>query len=502
MATAVRALPIDAVDADVLAVPLAESAAPLAGVAAALDSKLDGAIGRAVGAREATTEIERVAVLHVGEGAGVPRVAVAGVGPAGTLHADALRTAAGAVARLVTPYARTLAWALDPALGVALAEQARAVVDGTLLGAYDPGLFKTGERREALETLALATPDPVPDAVARAAERAGCVATWANRARDLANRPPNDLTPEQLGERAREIAGEVDAVTVETLGPEDLSSLGMGAFAAVARGSHNPARLIVMRYEPGGARSDVVLGLVGKAVTFDTGGISIKPALYMDEMKGDMAGGGAVLESIGALAELGVPVRVVAVVGATENMPGGGAFRPGDIVSAMNGKTIEVINTDAEGRLVLADGLWYARQQGATHVLDLATLTGAMVVALGDFYAGVFSNDDAWRDLIVRAGEASGDHVWPLPLHPRYRRYIDSHYADLKNASVLRQGSAVLAAEFLQEFAGEGPWAHLDIAGPAFLRYSRPDYFKQRGGTGYGVRLIVELAERIADRGG
>jgi leucyl aminopeptidase len=218
----------------------------------------------------------------------------------------------------------------------------------------------------------------------------------------------------------------------------------------------------------------------------------------MEDMKGDMSGGGAVVEATGAVADLEVPLRVLSVVAATENMPGGGAYRPGDILHALNGKTIEVINTDAEGRLVLADALTYARQQGATHLLDLATLTGAMELALGDLYAGVYANDDDWRSAIVDAGEASGDHLWPFPLHPRYRRYIDSAFADMKNATVVRQASPTLAASFLQEFAGEGPWAHIDLAGPAFFRLDRGDYLSQRGGTGYGVRLIVELAERLA----
>ena len=272
----------------------------------------------------------------------------------------------------------------------------------------------------------------------------------------------------------------------------------MGAFAAVAQASHNPARLIVLRYEPSQPRGDVVLGLVGKAVTFDTGGISIKKALYMEDMKGDMAGGGAVIAALGALAELECPLRVVGVVGATENAVGGAAYRPGDILTAMNGKTIEIINTDAEGRLVLADVLPYARQLGATHLVDFATLTGAMERALGDFYAGVFANDPDWRTLVVEAAEASGDHAWPWPLHSRYRRFVDSDYADLKNSNIRGQGVPVFAAEFLREFAGEGPWAHVDMAGTGFFTWPRHDYLWQRGGTGYGVRLICELADRLA----
>jgi leucyl aminopeptidase len=205
-----------------------------------------------------------------------------------------------------------------------------------------------------------------------------------------------------------------------------------------------------------------------------------------------------VIAGTAAIAALGLPIRVLAVVAACENMPGGNAFRPGDIVRAMNGKTIEITNTDAEGRLVLADALWYAHEQGATHLVDFATLTGAMVLALGDFYAGVFANSDAWRDTILAAADASGDHLWPFPLHPRYRRYVDSTFADLKNASVLKEGSPVLAAEFLHEFVGEGPWAHIDMAGPGYIERSRGDYLSEKGGTGYGVRLIVELAERLA----
>jgi leucyl aminopeptidase len=215
-------------------------------------------------------------------------------------------------------------------------------------------------------------------------------------------------------------------------------------------------------------------------------------------MKGDMSGGGSVLAGIAAVADLGIPLRTLAVIASSENLPGPTSYRPGDILTAANGKTIEITNTDAEGRLVLADALWYARREGATHLLDLATLTGAMETALGDLYAGVFGEPAEWRDQVVAAGEASGDHLWPFPLHRRYRRYVDSAYADMKNASELRQAGAVLAAEFLREFTGDGAWAHIDMAGPGFLERSRGDYLTQLGGTGYGVRLIVELAQRLA----
>ena len=271
----------------------------------------------------------------------------------------------------------------------------------------------------------------------------------------------------------------------------------MGAFAAVARGSATPPRLVDIAYEPEGMRDDVVLGYVGKAITFDSGGLSLKTPDSMDDMKSDMGGGGAVLAAIGAIAELELPVRVRAIVPACENMPGGRALRPGDIVRALNGKTIEVVNTDAEGRLILADALAYARDAGATHVVDLATLTGTMSVAMGDLYAGVFGNDPEWAEAVRASGEASGDHAWPWPLHPSYLRHIESPFADMKNSPEKGRGSSIIAALFLREFAGEGPWAHVDIAGTAYLDRGR-DYYPHLGATGYGVRLLTELARRTA----
>jgi leucyl aminopeptidase len=419
------------------------------------------------------------------------RIAVAGLGD--EIDADAYRTAAGAVARLLRGTGGSVGWLLGDG-PVSGEEQAQAVVDGLVLGGYDPGRrWKSENRTKDITRLVLIGGDGALDAATRTA----AIAAWANRARDLANEPPNELTPESLAQRADEIAATSEHLSAESGGPDRLAELGMGAFGAVAQGSHNPARLITVRYDPPGASGEIVLGLVGKAVTFDTGGISLKKQLYMEDMKGDMAGGAAVLGGIGAIAELGLPLRVVVVVGATENMVGGGAYRPGDIVRAANGKTIEIVNTDAEGRLVLADSLWYAREQGATHVVDFATLTGAMNSALGDLYTGVFGNDDEWRDRVSAAGNRVGDHAWSWPMHRRYRRLVDSTFADMKNSSVRGQAGPVYAAEFLKEFAGEGPWAHIDMAGPGYLRWPRTDYFSVSGGTGYGVRLIAELARSL-----
>jgi len=432
------------------------------------------------------------AVLFHAEGT---RLVAVGLGKRTEVDRDALRTAGAAAAHALARVGGTLAWQLDESLPLPLPEQAAAVVEGTILGGYTPGRWKTKDdaRPKQVDRIVFES-----DGVRDAAERAALLAERTNRARDLANMPPNELYPETLAQQASALADEHDHLTATALGPKEMEELGMGALLAVGVGSHNEPRLIVLRYEPPAARDDLVLGLVGKAITFDAGGISIKPAAGMDAMKGDMAGGAGTLHGIGAVAALGVPVRAIAVIAAAENLPSGHAFRPGDILTAANGKTIEIINTDAEGRLVLADALWYARREGATHVLDLATLTGAMEIALGDLYAGFFSNDDAWRDRIVAAGERSGDLVWPFPLHPRYRRYVDSAYADMKNGSTLRQASPALAAEFLQEFAGEGPWAHVDMAGPGFLDRSRGDYLRVPGGTGYGVRLIAELATSLA----
>ena len=438
-------------------------------------------------------ELGRTVVLHTNGASTARRVVVAGIGMRADVDADAVRTAAAAVARRLRDVGGTLGWTLDDSLPLPLDEQARAVVEGAVLGAYSPGRWKTEPRAgRPIDKIVLYGGDA---GASDSAARAATVSKWVNWARDLANSPPNELTPERLAQRAAELAG--PNLRVEALEPQQIDELGMGAMSAVGRASANGPRLIVLRYEPPNARGDVVLGLVGKAITFDAGGISLKPALKMYDMKGDMAGGAAVIAGTAAAAELQLPVRILTVVAAAENLVSGESFRPGDILRAANGKTIEITNTDAEGRLVLADALWYARKEGATNVLDFATLTGAMEVALGDLYAGLFANDDAWRDEILAAAEGSGDHTWPFPLHRRYRRYVDSAYADMKNASELRQAGAVLAAEFLKEFSGEGPWGHIDMAGPGFLERSRGDYYTQRGGTGYGVRLIVELARRL-----
>jgi leucyl aminopeptidase len=478
-------LAAEAPESATLIVAVADPPQPLPGAA-------DG-VAEALAANDATAERGVARLVRLERG----RAIVAGLGPRDEVEPDAVRDAAATAAReLAATGGGSAAWLIDESLPLSASDQARSAIEGAVLGGYDPGSWKSSRRpAPSVDRLTL-----VGDAGLEVeARRAGIVAAWTNRARDLANAPANELTPAAFADRAVELASRFDTLSAETLEPEEMERRGMGALLGVGMGSHNPPRLIVLRHDPASpAKPGLVLGLVGKGITFDSGGLALKPALYMEEMRGDMSGAAAVVSATGAIAELGLPIRVLTVVASAENVMGGGSFRPGDVLTASNGKTIEITNTDAEGRLVLADALVYTREQGATHVIDLATLTGAMSRAMGDFYAGVFANDDGWRDQIVAAGEASGDHAWPWPMHPRYRRFIQSDFADLKNHSVRAQGIPVYAAEFLREFAGEGPWAHLDIAGAAFLTWSRGDYLWQRGGTGYGVRLLTELATRLA----
>ena len=340
-----------------------------------------------------------------------------------------------------------------------------------------------------IETLELLTGDDV----ASAAETARIAAEAANRARELQNLPANVATPTFLADRAREIADANDSVSVEVLGREDFERLGMGGLEAVSMGSDQEPCLIVLRYAGGGGAEPV--GLVGKSVTFDSGGISIKPAARMQEMKMDMSGGAAVLEATAAIAELGLGIELITLLPATENMLSGHSVRPGDIITQHNGKTVEVNNTDAEGRLILADALSYCAELGAKRIVDLATLTGAVLVALGSTYAALISNDDELAALVGDAAERTGELAWRLPLHPEYKELTKGSVADLTNASEKRKAGTIYAASFLEEFVDGRPWAHIDIAGTA---WDVGREYVGKGATGYGVRLLVELARDLS----
>jgi leucyl aminopeptidase len=383
-------------------------------------------------------------------------------------------------------------------------EIAAALTEGTLLTDYRFDLHKsstpdseTGGEPPApkqLEGLVFSAPDIAGDGeLEKFVRDAALVAQAANAARDLQNRPANDLTPTALAEYAVGLASDIEALSVEVEGSAGIAARGMGAFAAVAQGSEQEPALIVLRYEPtnGAVAGSPTLGFVGKAVTFDSGGISLKPGAKMAEMKFDMSGGAAVIEAVAAIARLGLPVKLVAVVGATENLPSGRSVKPGDIVTAANGKTIEVNNTDAEGRLVLADCLCHAVSIGAERIVDLATLTGAVIIALGSTYSGVMSNDDEFVQRMTAAGEKTGEIAWRLPLHEEYDELIKGTYGDLDNAPEGRKAGTIVGAAFLSNFVGETPWAHLDIAGSA---WDLGRAYVGKGASGYGVRLLVELA--------
>jgi len=434
---------------------------------------------------EAKTAPRKLAHTH----ADGRRYILAGLGERASLDAERVRVAAA----LAAERARELG-AHDLGWSVPADDLAAAAVEGTLLSAYRFDRYRRDDDSgDPIERLIVATEGDRAEAV----ETARVVAEAQNAARDLQNTPANDMTPAALAERAQALAGEVDSLTAEVEGRDALSARGMGAFAAVAQGSDAEPALITLRYEGADARGPM-LGFVGKAVTFDTGGISIKPAAKMHEMKFDMSGGAAVLEAAGAIARLELPVRLVAVIGATENMPSGHATRPGDIVTAANGTTIEVNNTDAEGRLVLADCLAHAIEAGAERLVDLATLTGAIVVALGSTHAGLFADDDDWAAEVEAAARATGELVWRLPLHAEYAEMIKGQYADIVNATEVRKASSITAAEFLRRFTADVPWAHVDIAGTAW-DVGRP--YTGKIGSGFGVRLLVELARSTSRRG-
>jgi leucyl aminopeptidase len=440
---------------------------------------------------EAARTFKALALAH----SGGKRWLAVGLGARKDFGAENARVAAAvARERARELAARALCWQAPADTG---APVAGALVEGTILADYRferhktaPEAPETAERPKHLERLLVSCPAEHAAAVAQAA----VVAEAVNSARDLQNRPSNDLTPTALGEHARSLGEQIEGLSVTVEGREALRERKMGAFAAVAQGSDQEPALITLRYEPPGA-SGPMLAFVGKAVTFDSGGISLKPGAKMSEMKFDMSGGAAVIEAVAAVARLGLPVRLLAVVGATENLPSGHAVKPGDIVTAANGKTIEVNNTDAEGRLVLADCLCHALSEGGERIVDLATLTGAVIVALGSTYAGLMGNDDDLLSRISEAGERTGEIVWRLPLHREYEELIKGTYADLDNAPEARKAGTIVGATFLSNFVGERPWAHLDIAGSA---WDLGRAYVGKGASGWGVRLLVDLARAHA----
>ena len=478
MQITIEAKPLDQISADALIVPVFEG-------------RREERFGAAVlcESGEVSGKMLELTLLHHPAGVAASRVLLAGAGKPGEFGAPAWRKLVGAAVRhLKAKSVKRVAIALDPEHGGP--EFASAAVEGAILANFEPDRYRTGNDKKSIASAAIVPSNGAAD-LSRAVEQGRIVAEAQNFARAMVNEPANRLTPSVMAEAAGRMASEFH-LECEVLDRAQMEKLGMGALLGVAQGSAEPPALIVLRYRPEHpAAGGPHLGLVGKGVTFDTGGISIKPADGMEKMKYDMAGGAAMIGAMQAISQIRPSIPVTAFIPCVENMPGSRAQRPGDIVTALSGKTIEVINTDAEGRLILADALVYARRQGCTHLVDAATLTGAIVVALGHLNVGLFANNDDLRDRVLSASKSEGERMWNMPLEPDYKDYLKSAFADIANVGG-RWGGAVTAAMFLKEFAEDTPWVHLDIAGTAWLDDEKPHLAK--GPSGVPVRTLVRLA--------
>jgi leucyl aminopeptidase len=473
---------------------------PDARVAAA--SALQQAAAEVIASGEATGKPFETVLLHRPQGLAAKRLLLVGGGKAKSFTAYDLRRVAGVAARFLKSRSlRGFAFAAPEPWSNGAPAAVRAIVEGVFIGDFDPDTYKSDRKDQSLESLTVVAAGEEAS-LRRSLEEGRIVGESQNFTRELVNEPGNRMTPTRLARRAadmvHEIAQQADGfrMSVEAYGADKIKELKMGAFWSVAQGSDEPPALIVIKYDPVGAPAKPVLGLVGKGITFDSGGISIKPSDGMEKMKYDMAGGAAMLGAMRAIALLKPKVKVIAVVCASENMPSGKAQKPGDVQIAMSGKSIEIINTDAEGRLVLADGLHYARQLGCTHLVDAATLTGACVVALGMINAGIFSNDEESYQRFARALDRAGEKMWRLPVDDEYREMIKSGIADIVNSGG-RWGGAVTAAMFLKEFVEDTPWIHLDIAGVAWMEENKP--WIAKGPSGIAVRSLVEYVRDWAE---
>ena len=431
-------------------------------------------------------------LLHKPAGLKAKRLLLVSGGSAKSFSNYDLRRIAGAAVRTLKSRGLRSFSFVTPS-NLATEDAVRAVVEGAHVGNFDPDYYRSDRKDQKIDALTVVASGD-KSVLEKAAKEAEIIGESQNFTRDLVNEPSNRMTPTILADRAKKMCGEV-GLKCEVYGSDKIKEMKMGAFWSVAQGSDEPPALIVMTYEPSGAPAKPVLGLVGKGITFDTGGISIKPADGMEKMKYDMAGGATMIGAMRAIALLKPKVKVIGIVCATENMPSGKAQKPGDVQIAMSGKSIEIINTDAEGRLVLADGLHYAKQLGATHLVDAATLTGAVVVALGFNNAGIFANDDDMYSRIHNANEKAGEKMWRLPLDDEYKEQIRSSIADIMNTGG-RWGGAITAAMFLKEFAEETPWIHLDIAGTAWMEDQKP--WIAKGPSGIALRSLVEFVKGFA----
>lgn len=486
--------PIPHIECDALVVVAFDKESPGGGLAwevtQTADALAGGWIQQLYDSAEFSGKIFETAVLHRPQGLAAKRLVVIGGGNSDKFTPSELRRVSGAALRFLKPKSMpVIALAMDA--GSQAAERVAATIEGAILGDFEPDQYKT-EKKDAKPVEEFVAVVPGGEApLEEAARQARIIAEAQNFTRSLVTEPANRMTPALLAERARQLASE-EGLECEVLDQDRMRQLGMGALLGVAQGSAEPPVMIVMRYRPPDVPAPAIhLGLIGKGVTFDSGGISIKPSDGMEKMKYDMAGAAAVLGAMRAIARLRPALAVTALAPAVENMPGSRAQRPGDIVTTLSGKTVEVVNTDAEGRLILADALTYARRLGCTHLVDAATLTGAIVVALGYVHVGLFASDDAMRERVLDAARVAGEKLWPMPLDDDYKEQLKSAFADLPNTGG-RWGGAVTAAMFLKEFADTTPWAHLDIAGTAWLEDSKP--YLAKGPSGVPLRTLVQLA--------
>jgi leucyl aminopeptidase len=448
-------------------------------------------------AGELTGKAYECTLIHRPPGLVAAKLLVVGAGKKEKFNSAQGRRLAGTAVRYLRSRGdRDMAWVMpgpgsDP-------DCIQTVVEGAILADYDADRYKTERNgQRGIDRLDLALSGPPGEAAEAARERARIIAEAQNFTRHLVNEPSNQMTPTLLAQHAQEMSQRF-GLECQVLGPDEIRALKMAAFLAVAQGSEEPPRLIVVRYAPPAAPETPLIGLVGKGITFDTGGISIKPSENMHEQKTDMAGGATMLGVMQAIAQLKPQLRVTAIVPATENMPSGKASKPGDVITSMSGKTIEILNTDAEGRLVLADALTYAKQLGCTVLIDAATLTGAITIALGNITTGVFGWTKEWVDRVLAAAATAGEKMWPLPVDEDYRDLYKSSIADLANTGG-RYGGAITGAMFVGEFAGDTPWVHLDIAGTRWSNDEKP--FMAKGPTGHGVRTLVQLLTNLSTRG-
>ncbi len=470
-----------------------EDDARLGGAAAKLDKMSGGLIGEVIGQGDFTGRLNRLSVIYTRGSIQAKRIVIVGLGKRVDFSLERLRGAYAAAAQHIRSLnVSEMSTTLDFGTVIPpLDHMAEAVVEGVILGLYQFTPFKTIDReniREISEFTILDTDEASVKVIRTAVKTAEIIAGAVAFARDIVSTPANEMTPTDLANEARESARGKN-IQCKILEAEEIRTLGMNALLGVAAGSDQPPKLIILEYR-GGKKSSPVIALVGKGLTFDSGGISIKPSEKMDQMKSDMAGGAAVIAAIRAAAELGLPVNLVGIVPATENLPGGKAYKPGDILKTLSGQTVEVVTTDAEGRLILADALTYAGRYKPAAIIDLATLTGACIIALGDHVIGMMGTDDELKREIREAADLTGERVWELPLWEEYTELIKGDAADYKNSGG-RAGGAITAGAFLEKFTGGYPWVHLDIAGPAWLTKERP--YIPKGASGVGVRLLVRF---------